>query len=131
MKTSTCLKISSLSFILIGIFVLITIWVTPEVLPYFENEQALTAARAWGDINGIIFLSLGLVWFLGSKMEDSSSKKLLLLGNIMIGIVLIFAATFHHVVLHSGPPPPVFILVSTSIIFAVIGWRKEKASLTK
>ena len=55
MKTSTCLKISSLCFILLGIFVLITIWVTPEVLPYFENEQALTAARAWGDINGIIF----------------------------------------------------------------------------
>ena len=131
MKASTCLKISSLCFILLGIFVLITIWVTPEVLPYFENEQALTAARAWGDINGIIFLSLGLVWFLGSKMEDSSSKKLLLLGNIMIGIVLICAATFHHVVLHSGPPSPVFILVSTSIIFAVIGWRKEKASLTK
>ena len=125
MKTSTCLKISSLCFILLGIFVLITI-LTPEVLPYFENEQALTAARAWGDINGIIFLSLGLVWFLGSKMKDSSSKKLLLLGNIMIGIVLIFAATFHHVVLRSGPPPPVFILVSTSIIFAVIGWRKEK-----
>jgi hypothetical protein len=126
MKTRTCLKISSVCFILLGIFVLITIWVTPEVLPYFENEQALTAARAWGDINGIIFLSLGLVWLLGSKMEDSSSKKLLLLGNIMIGIVLIFAATFHHVVLHTGAPPPVFILVSTSVIFAVIGWRKEK-----
>ena len=38
----------NLSFILLGIFVLITIksGQHSEVLPYFENDQLLTAARA-------------------------------------------------------------------------------------
>ena len=41
----------------------------PEVLPYFENTEALTAARVWGDVNGIVLISLGLLWFLGVKNE--------------------------------------------------------------
>lgn len=126
MKTNTCLKISSLCFVILGIFVLVTLWLMPEVLPYFENTEALTAARGWGDINGIMFISLGLLWFLGSKMKDKSSKKLLLFGNIAIGIILILAGSFHHLAIHSGPPPLVFILVTTSIIFAFIGWRRGK-----
>ena len=69
MKTNTCLYISSLSFIILGIFVLVTIWLMPEVLPYFENTEALTAARVWGDVNGIVLISLGLLWFLGVKNE--------------------------------------------------------------
>ena len=126
MKTNTCLKISSLCFVILGIFVLVTLWSMPEVLPYFENTEALTAARGLGDINGIMFISLGLLWFLGSKMKDNSSKKLLLFGNIAIGIILILAGSFHHLAIHSGPPPLVFILVTTSIIFAFIGWRRGK-----
>ena len=126
MKINTCLKISSLCFVILGIFVLVTIWLMPEVLPYFENTEALTAARGLGDINGIMFISLGLLWFLGSKMKDNSSKKLLLFGNIAIGIILILAGSFHHLAIHSGPPPLVFILVTTSIIFAFIGWRRGK-----
>lgn len=106
--------------------VLVTLWLMPEVLPYFENTEALTAARGLGDINGIMFISLGLLWFLGSKMKDNSSKKLLLFGNIAIGIILILAGSFHHLAIHSGPPPLVFILVTTSIIFAFIGWRRGK-----
>ena len=101
-----------------------------EVLPYFENEQALTAARAWGDINGIIFLSLGLVWFLGSKMKDSSSKKLFIRKYYDWNCINI-CSNFSPCSITFWNPPPVFILVSTSIIFAVIGWRKQKASLTK
>lgn len=126
MKTNTCLKISSLCFVILGIFVLVILWLMPEVLPYFENTEALTAARGLGDINGIMFISLGLLWFLGSKMKDNSSKKLLLFGNIAIGIILILAGSFHHLAIHSGPPPLVFILVTTSIIFAFIGWRRGK-----
>ena len=126
MKINTCLKISSLCFVILGIFVLVTLWLMPEVLPYFENTEALTAARGWGAINGIMFISLGLLWFLGSKMKDNSSKKLLLFGNIAIGIILILAGSFHHLAIHSGPPPLVFILVTTSIIFAFIGWRRGK-----
>ena len=126
MKINTCLKISSLCFVILGIFVLVTLWLMPEVLPYFENTEALTAARGLGDINGIMFISLGLLWFLGSKMKDNSSKKLLLFGNIAIGIILILAGSFHHLAIHSGPPPLVFILVTTSIIFAFIGWRRGK-----
>ena len=126
MKTNTCLYISSLSFIILGIFVLVTIWSVPEVLPYFENTEALTAARVWGDVNGIVLISLGLLWFLGGKMKDNSSKKLLLFGNITIGIILILTASFHHLALYSGPPPPVFVLLAISIIFAFIGWRSCK-----
>tara|TARA_S200000501_G_scaffold348132_1_gene363073 strand:- start:42 stop:428 length:387 start_codon:yes stop_codon:yes gene_type:complete len=126
MKTNTCLYISSLSFIILGIFVLVTIWSVPEVLPYFENTEALTAARVWGDVNGIVLISLGLLWFLGGKMKDNSSKKLLLFGNITIGIILILTASFHHLALYSGPPPPVFVLLTISIIFAFIGWRSGK-----
>ena len=48
LKKNTCLYISFLSFIIVGIFVLVTIWLMPEVLPYFENTEALTAARVWG-----------------------------------------------------------------------------------
>ena len=58
MKSSTCLKISSVCFFLLSIFVLITIWLTPEVLPYYKNQEAIDAARGWGDINGLLFYHL-------------------------------------------------------------------------
>ena len=62
-----------------------------------NNIMSLTAARAWADINGIIFLSLGLWrWFLGSKMEDSSSKNSFYQEILFLGIVLIFAATLSY-----------------------------------
>ena len=98
----------------------------PEVLPYFENTEVLTATRVWGDVNGIVLISLGLLWFLGGKMKDNLSKKLQLFGNITIGIILILTASFHHLAPHSGPPPPVFILLTISIIFAFISWRRCK-----
>tara|TARA_B110000027_G_C15869487_1_gene190513 strand:+ start:62 stop:445 length:384 start_codon:yes stop_codon:yes gene_type:complete len=125
MKTSTCLKISAICFTLLGIFVLVTIWFTPNVLPYFENPEAMTAARAWGDINGILFLSFGLLSYLTSTLNDITSKKLISFGNFIVTLALLCAATFHHLVLHSGPPPPVFILVSISGGFTFYAWRKS------
>ena len=57
MKANTCLKISSICYFLLGIFVLVTLWLTPEVLPYSQNQEAIEAARGWGDVNGFVFFS--------------------------------------------------------------------------
>ena len=124
MKSSTCLKISSVCFFLLSIFVLITIWLTPEVLPYYKNQEAIDAARAWGDINGLLFLSLALIWFLSSNLEDLKSKKVIGMSNFFIAIILLCAGIFHHLLL-SGPPPPVFILVTISGGMGFYAWRKS------
>lgn len=124
MKASTCLKISSVCFFLLSIFVLITIWLTPEVLPYYKNQEAIDAARAWGDINGLLFLSLALIWFLSSNLEDLKSKKVIGMSNFFIAIILLCAGIFHHLLL-SGPPPPVFILVTISGGMGFYAWRKS------
>ena len=124
MKSSTCLKISSVCFFLLSIFALITIWLTPEVLPYYKNQEAIDAARAWGDINGLLFLSLALIWFLSSNLEDLKSKKVIGMSNFFIAIILFCAGIFHHLLL-SGPPPPVFILVTISGGMGFYAWRKS------
>ena len=124
MKSSTCLKISSVCFFLLSIFVLITIWFTPEVLPYYKNQEAIDAARAWGDINGLLFLSLALIWFLSSNLEDLKSKKVIGMSNFSIAIILLCAGIFHHLLL-SGPPTPVFILVTISGGMGFYAWRKS------
>ena len=124
MKASTCLKISSVCFFLLSIFVFITIWLTPEVLPYYQNQEAIDAARGWGDINGILFLSLALIWFLSSNLEDLKSKKVIGMSNFFIAIILLCAGLFHHLVL-TGPPPPVFILVTISGGMGFYAWRKS------
>ena len=124
MKSSTCLKISSVCFFLLSIFVLITIWLTPEVLPYYKNQEAIDAARAWGDINGLLFLSLALIWFLSSNLEDLKSKKVIGMSNFFIAIILLCAGIFHHLIL-TGPPPPVFILVTISGGMGFYAWRKS------
>jgi len=124
MKSSTCLKISSVCFFLLSIFVLITIWLTPEVLPYYKNQEAIDAARAWGDINGLLFLSLALIWFLSSNLEDLKSKKVIGMSNFFITIILLCAGIFHHLIL-TGPPPPVFILVTISGGMGFYAWRKS------
>ena len=124
MKSSTCLKISSVCFFLLSIFVLITIWLTPEVLPYYKNQEAIDAARGWGDINGLLFLSLALIWFLSSNLEDLKSKKVIGMSNFFIAIILLSAGIFHHLLL-SGPPPPVFILVTISGGMGFYAWRKS------
>ena len=124
MKSSTCLKISSVCFFLLSIFVLITIWLTPEVLPYYKNQEAIDAARGWGDINGILFLSLALIWFLSSNLEDLKSKKVIGMSNFFIAIILLCAGIFHHLIL-TGPPPPVFILVTISGGMGFYAWRKS------
>ena len=124
MKASTCLKISSVCFFLLSIFVLITIWLTPEVLPYYKNQEAIDAARGWGDINGLLFLSLALIWFLSSNLEDLKSKKVIGMSNFFIAIILLCAGIFHHLLL-SGPPPPVFILVTISGGMGFYAWRKS------
>ena len=124
MKSSTCLKISSVCFFLLSIFVLITIWLTPEVLPYYKNQEAIDAARGWGDINGLLFLSLALIWFLSSNLEDLKSKKVIGMSNFIVAIILLCAGIFHHLVL-SGPPPPVFILVTISGGMGFYAWRKS------
>ena len=113
MKASTCLKISSVCYFLLSIFVLITLWLTPEVLPYYQNQEAIEAARAWGDVNGLLFLSLALIWFLSSNLEDLKPKKVIAMSNFIIAIILLSLAIFHHLVL-TGPPPPVFILITIS-----------------
>ena len=124
MKASTCLKISSVCFFLLSILVFITIWLTPEVLPYYKNQEAIDAARAWGDINGLLFLSLALIWFLSSNLEDLKSKKVIGMSNFFIAIILLCAGIFHHLLL-SGPPPPVFILVTISGGMGFYAWRKS------
>ena len=124
MKASTCLKISSVCHFLLSIFVLITIWLTPEVLPYYQNQEAIEAARAWGDVNGLLFLSLALIWFLSSNLEDLKSKKVIGMSNFFIAIILLCVGIFHHLLL-SGPPPPVFILVTISGGMGFYAWRKS------
>ena len=124
MKASTCLKISSVCFFLLSILVFITIWLTPEVLPYYKNQEAIDAARGWGDINGLLFLSLALIWFLSSNLEDLKSKKVIGMSNFFIAIILLCAGIFHHLLL-SGPPPPVFILVTISGGMGFYAWRKS------
>ncbi len=124
MKASTCLKISSVCHFLLSIFVLITIWLTPEVLPYYQNQEAIEAARAWGDVNGLLFLSLALIWFLSSNLEDLKPKKVIGMSNFIIALILLSLGIFHHLVL-SGPPPPVFILVTISGGMGFYAWRKS------
>ncbi|MDA9628504.1 hypothetical protein N9S47_01570 [Flavobacteriaceae bacterium] len=124
MKASTCLKISSVCFFLLSIFVLITLWLTPEVLPYYKNQEAIEAARGWGDVNGLLFLSLALIWFLSSNLEDLKPKKVIGMSNFIIAIILLSLAIFHHLVL-TGPPPPVFILITISGGMGFYVWRKS------
>ena len=124
MKASTCLKISSVCHFLLSIFVLITIWLSPEVLPYYQNQEAIEAARAWGDVNGLLFLPLALIWFLSSNLEDLKPKKVIGMSNFIIALILLSLAIFHHLVL-SGPPPPVFILVTISGGMGFYAWRKS------
>ncbi len=112
MKASICLKISSVCFFLLSIFVLITIWLTPEVLLYYQNQEAIETARAWGDVNGLLFLSLALIWFLSSNLEDLKPKKVIATSNFIIALILLSLAIFHHLV--SSGPLPVFILVTIS-----------------
>ena len=123
MKASTCLKISSVCHFLLSIFVLITIWLTPEVLPYYQNQEAIEAARAWGDVNGLLFLSLALIWFLSSNLEDLKPKKVIGMSNFIIAIILLSLAIFHHLVLTG--PPPVFILITISGGMGFYAWRKS------
>ena len=124
MKASTCLKISSVCHFLLSIFVLITIWLTPEVLPYYHNQEAIDAARAWWDVYGLLFLSLALIWFLSSNLEDLKPKKVIAMSNFIIAIILLSLAIFHHLVL-TGPPPPVFILITISGGMGFYAWRKS------
>ena len=124
MKASTCLKISSVCYFLLSIFVLIALWLTPEVLPYYQNQEAIEAARGWGDVNGILFLSLALIWFLSSNLEDLKPKKVIAMTNFIIAIILLSLAIFHHLVL-TGPPPPVFILITISGGMGFYAWRKS------
>jgi hypothetical protein len=124
MKASTCLKISSVCYSLLSIFVLITLWLTPEVLPYYQNQEAIEAARVWGDVNGLLFLSLALIWFLSSNLEDLKPKKVIGMSNFIIAIILLSLAIFHHLVL-TGAPPPVFILITISGGMGFYAWRKS------
>jgi hypothetical protein len=124
MKASTCLKISSVCYFLLSIFVLITLWLTPEVLPYYQNQEAIEAARVWGDVNGLLFLSLALIWFLSSNLEDLKPKKVIAISNFIIAIILLSLAIFHHLVL-TGAPSPVFILITISGGMGFYAWRKS------
>ena len=124
MKASTCLKISSVCYSLLSIFVLITLWLTPEVLPYYQNQEAIEAARGWGDVNGLLFLSLALIWFLSSNLEDLKPKKVIGMSNFIIAIILLSLAIFHHLVL-TGAPSPVFILITISGGMGFYAWRKS------
>ena len=124
MKASTCLKISSVCYFLLSIFVLITIWLTPEVLPYYQNQEAIEAATVWADVNGFLFLSLALIWFLSSNLEDLKPKKVIGMSNFIIALILLSVAIFHHLVL-SGPPPPVHILLTISGGMGFYAWRKS------
>jgi hypothetical protein len=124
MKASTCLKISSVCYFLLSIFVLITLWLTPEVLPYYQNQEAIEAARVWGDVNGLLFLSLALIWFLSSNLEDLKPKKVIGMSNFIIAIILLSLAIFHHLVL-TGAPSPVFILITISGGMGFYAWRKS------
>ena len=123
MKASTCLKISSVCYFLLSIFVLITLWLTPEVLPYYKNQEAIEAARGWGDVNGLLFLSLALIWFLSSNLEDLKPKKVIGMSNFIIAIILLSLAIFHRLVLTG--PPPVFILITISGGMGFYAWRKS------
>ena len=126
MKANTCLKISSICYFLLGIFVLVTLWLTPEFLPYSQNQEAIEAARGWGDVNGFLFFSLALIWFLSSNLEDLKPMKVIGMSNFIIAIILLSLAIFHHLVL-TGPPPPVFILLSLSGLMGFYAWKKSTA----
>ena len=126
LKASTCLRISSACFFLLGIFVFITLWLTPDVLPYSQNQEAVDAARVWGDVNGMAFLSLALIWFFSSNFEDLNPKKVIAMSNFIISILLLIVAIIHIFVL-DPPPPPVFILLIISGGMGFYAWRKSTA----
>ena len=133
LKASTCLRISSACFFLLGIFVFITLWLTPDVLPYSQNQEAVDAARVWGDVNGMAFLSLALIWFFSSNFEDLKPKKVIGMSNFIICILLLCLSTLHMVLdtldifYLNPPPPPVWIFLTISGGMGFYAWRKSTA----
>ena len=84
MNAKTSLLISTGCFFLLGFFVLVTLWLTPDVLSYSDNELAMNVAKGWGDVNAMLFICLALIWFLSSSLENVDAKKTILIANFII-----------------------------------------------
>ncbi len=105
-----------------------------------KPADVILTARAWGDINGMMFNGLGFILIsaagmFGSKKNakvtnpaETEVMKRILNANFMLALCLLAFATFHHVVLHHGPPPPVFIAAVISGVVSYRGARYEEAS---
>ena len=125
MNAKTSLLISTGCFFLLGFFVLVTLWLTPDVLSYSDNVLAMNVAKGWGDVNAMLFICLALIWFLSSSLESIDAKKTILISNFIICVIMLSTAIFHHLVPSiSGPPPPVFILLTISGVSAFYSWKK-------
>ena len=134
LKASTCLRISSACFFLNSIFVLIFFWIIfPDGLTYFQNQEAIDAARTWGNVNAMLFLSLALIWFFSSNFEDLKPKKVIGMSNFIICILLLCLSTLHMVLdtldifYLNPPPPPVWIFLTISGGMGFYAWRKSTA----
>ena len=132
MRPQLSLRISGVLYMGLGLMVWSVLWLAPQLGVPLSNTNpkptdVITSARAWGDINGALFISFGTILILvgAGGSEESAVMKRVLQGNLLVACVLLCFGIFHHVVLHHGPPPPVFLVTISNITVSYLGRTAE------